>query len=81
MGSVLTSSILPNVALPALETSVRIEALQVFDLGDADGLGRAEEIVFGALDPEAAIGDIDGAVVTVAASFARAMVCFKLSTD
>jgi hypothetical protein len=65
VSSILTLSIGPDVTLPALDTVIRIEALQVFNFGHPNRLAGLDEIVFYALHPEAAIGNIDGAIVAV----------------
>lgn len=76
--SVLTSSVGPNIPQIALYTVVRVEVLQVTDLGIADLFGGVEEGVFGAFGREGTLGDVDGAAVSVELLLTTAMVGLEL---
>lgn len=67
-----------DVAEPALDAVVGVEGLQVFNFLDAAGSSGLDEVVFSGLGAETAVGDVDGAGVTVVFFLTGAMVGFEL---
>lgn len=59
---ILTFAFGADVAEPALDAVVCVEGLQVFNFLDATGTCGLDEVVFGGLSAETAVGDVDWAV-------------------
>lgn len=78
MGSVLTSSVRPDIAEPTLNTVVGIQVLEVLELRVSNFGCCVDESILGFLGPECPTGNIDWTIGSVMLGITATMVCLKL---
>lgn len=81
VSSILPPPVWADVLQPSLGGVVRVEVLQVLQLAIAHLVSRVDEGLFGFLAAVGALGNVDGAAVSVGVSVTQSMVVLELAPN